>query len=118
MVTGNISKFGKLYTLNLMLISTRGVNTGVIKRASDKCKCSDEELVSFADRVALKLIGKEPRVAATTIVKTAPQRETGSQFQQGESFPNSIGQKFVYIEPGTFMMGSPSNEPERDDDET
>jgi len=26
--------------------------------------------------------------------------------------------KFVFIQPGTFMMGSPSNEPGRDDDET
>jgi len=73
-VTGSISKFGKLYTLNLMLISTRGVNTGVIKRASDECKCSDEELVGFAKRIALKLIGKEakattsvPSVSTTTV---------------------------------------------------
>jgi len=32
-------------------------------------------------------------------------------------FTNSIGMKFVYIEPGTFMMGSPPDEPGRDDDE-
>jgi len=32
-------------------------------------------------------------------------------------FTNSIGQEFVYIEPGTFMMGSPENEPGRDSDE-
>ncbi|MDM8550055.1 SUMF1/EgtB/PvdO family nonheme iron enzyme [Desulfobacterales bacterium HSG2] len=32
-------------------------------------------------------------------------------------FTNSIGMKFVHISPGTFMMGSPSDEPERDDDE-
>ena len=30
---------------------------------------------------------------------------------------NSLGMEFVYIEPGTFMMGSPSGEPGRDDDE-
>jgi hypothetical protein len=31
---------------------------------------------------------------------------------------NSIGMKFVYIPPGTFIMGSPKNEPGRSDDET
>ena len=32
-------------------------------------------------------------------------------------FTNSIGMKFVYIPPGTFMMGSPEDEPGRDKDE-
>jgi formylglycine-generating enzyme required for sulfatase activity len=32
-------------------------------------------------------------------------------------FTNSIGMKFVLIPAGTFMMGSPSNEPGRGDDE-
>jgi formylglycine-generating enzyme required for sulfatase activity len=31
---------------------------------------------------------------------------------------NSIGMEFVYIESGTFMMGSPSNEPDRSNNET
>lgn len=35
----------------------------------------------------------------------------------GKTFTNSIGMKFVLIPPGTFMMGSPFNEPERYDDE-
>jgi len=36
----------------------------------------------------------------------------------GETFTNSLGMTFVYIEPGTFMMGSPSDEPGRWDRET
>ena len=36
----------------------------------------------------------------------------------GETFTNSFGMTFVYIEPGTFMMGSPSDEPGRWDGET
>jgi len=36
----------------------------------------------------------------------------------GKTFTNSIGMKFVYIPPGTFMMGSPSRERGRDLDET
>ncbi len=35
----------------------------------------------------------------------------------GDAFTNSIGMELVYIEPGTFMMGSPSNEEGHDDDE-
>jgi formylglycine-generating enzyme required for sulfatase activity len=31
---------------------------------------------------------------------------------------NTIGMKFVYIKPGTFMMGSPTDEPGRGSDET
>ena len=33
-------------------------------------------------------------------------------------FTNNLGMKFVYIKPGSFMMGSPSDEPGRDNDET
>ena len=36
----------------------------------------------------------------------------------GDRFTNSLGMAFVYIPRGEFMMGSPSNEPGRDDDET
>lgn len=37
---------------------------------------------------------------------------TGSVLAEN-SFTNSIGMKFVYIQPGTFIMGSPSNEIQR-----
>ena len=38
--------------------------------------------------------------------------------QEKKFFTNAIGMKFVYIPPGTFMMGSPLNEKKRDRDET
>ncbi|MBM4311788.1 MAG: DUF1566 domain-containing protein [Deltaproteobacteria bacterium] len=56
--TGSISKLGSLYTLNMQLISTRGANLGVVQRASEECRCSDEDLVALSRRVALQLIGK------------------------------------------------------------
>src|ERR1700745_2097458 len=34
-----------------------------------------------------------------------------------KNFTNSIGMKFVWISPGSFMMGSPKDEKERGDDE-
>jgi len=43
----------------------------------------------------------------------------GSLFaEEKKPITNSIGMKFVYIPPGTFMMGSPRNEPERHSNET
>ncbi|WP_300675296.1 bifunctional serine/threonine-protein kinase/formylglycine-generating enzyme family protein [Desulfoluna sp.] len=37
---------------------------------------------------------------------------------QKKKMSNSLGMQFVYIKPGTFMMGSPSGESGRDSDET
>jgi len=114
--TGSISKLGSLYTLNMQLISTRGANLGVIQRASEACRCSEEELVALSRRVALQLIGKtsSPHVAASSQRTPAP---PAAATPSGERFTNSIGQEFVYIKPGTFMMGSPSNESGRLDNE-
>ncbi len=41
-----------------------------------------------------------------------------SNSKTGPSFTNSLGMEFRFIKPGSFMMGSPTNEPGRDDDET
>jgi len=40
------------------------------------------------------------------------------QRKAGDVYTNSLGMKFAWIPPGTFLMGSPANEPERDADET
>jgi formylglycine-generating enzyme required for sulfatase activity len=37
---------------------------------------------------------------------------------QEKTLTNSLGMKFVYIPPGTFVMGSPPDEPQREFDET
>ncbi|MBM4311118.1 MAG: hypothetical protein FJ119_09275 [Deltaproteobacteria bacterium] len=55
-VTGNISKLGNTYMLSLMLIQTKGENLGVIKRASEECQCTEEELIGMTKRVAAKLM--------------------------------------------------------------
>ena len=41
----------------------------------------------------------------------------GELDKQGCLFTNSMGMSFVYIEPGTFLMGSPPDEPGRSNDE-
>ena len=55
-VTGNISKLGSTYMISLMLIQTKGDNLGVIKRASEECKCTEEGLIGMTKRVAAKLM--------------------------------------------------------------
>lgn len=44
-------------------------------------------------------------------------RPTGSP-DAGKKITNSLGMEFVYIQPGTFTMGSPPDEAGRDNDET
>ncbi len=44
--------------------------------------------------------------------------EASAGFSSGNTYTNSLGMTFVYIEPGSFMMGSPSSESGRDKDET
>ncbi len=41
-----------------------------------------------------------------------------AQATTGKKLTNSLGMEFVYIPPGSFMMGSPVNEDGRDNDET
>ena len=66
--------------------------------------------------------GEEKRIGfRLSASKTAEQpTPVASQITTTTSRPritNSIGMKFVYIEPGSFMMGSPTSERGRDDDE-
>ena len=41
-----------------------------------------------------------------------------AQAAAGKQLKNSLGMEFAYIPPGSFMMGSPSDEANRDNDET
>lgn len=45
-------------------------------------------------------------------------QKSGNAGQPAKSFAEEQGMKFIYIQPGDFMMGSPLNEPERKNDET
>ncbi len=48
----------------------------------------------------------------------APPPPVKPQRKAGELYTNSLGMKFAWIPPGTFLMGSPPNEPEREDVKT
>jgi len=58
----------------------------------------------------------QPWKERTKILAVLPQRDAfGIYF---DFTLNTVTQRFRWINPGHFMMGSPANEPERDDDET
>jgi formylglycine-generating enzyme required for sulfatase activity len=50
-------------------------------------------------------------------LKPAPVKQAAVSRKAGHKLINNLGMEFVYIPPGRFMMGSPSGEPGRDDDE-
>ena len=52
----------------------------------------------------------------SNLAKTA--NPSPAEVQSHESFTNTIDQTFVYIKPGSFLMGSPSDETGRSADET
>jgi formylglycine-generating enzyme required for sulfatase activity len=56
------------------------------------------------------------RLAKERLVKQQEERRT-RQPKRGDVRTNSIGMKLVYIPAGSFMMGSPSNEKDRESDE-
>ena len=54
---------------------------------------------------------------STAIVITGCQAPDNSPPKAGDTFTNSLGMKFILIPAGTFMMGSPPDEPLRKPDE-
>ena len=56
-------------------------------------------------------VKQAPKYAAISPEATEPKATTKKKIK------NSLGMEFVYIKPGTFMMGSPSNEKYRHDNE-
>ncbi len=53
-----------------------------------------------------------------TFIFKKTKQEAQPKKEPPKNFTNSIGMKFVWIPPSTFMMGSPKEEKERRDDET
>ncbi|MDP3284657.1 MAG: formylglycine-generating enzyme family protein, partial [Desulfobacterales bacterium] len=72
-------------------------------------------LLSSTRLLAKKLLGEK----VGQPVATNPKPGVASKPAEPEQkTTNSIGMTFVYIKPGTFIMGSPSDESERNNDET
>ncbi len=111
-VNGSIGMVGKTYYLMLQLID---VKTGKVElSAEDVCRCETDELLSSTKMLAKKLLGeKVEQPVATSATLTIPKPAVPEP-----KITNSIGMQYVYIKPGTFMMGSPPSEQGRNSDET
>ena len=66
----------------------------------------------------LILVGAVAALASDLVGSAVPDRKPPDGKDQPQPFTNSIGMKFVWIPPGTFLMGSPKEEREREDNET
>ncbi|MBW1744267.1 MAG: SUMF1/EgtB/PvdO family nonheme iron enzyme [Deltaproteobacteria bacterium] len=118
MVAGSISKLGDTYSINLRLIDTEGEDAGVKSRASEKCRCAEDELFGTAKAVAALVMGKKKGEVSAPVETAGRMRTTRAEKTPGKPFTNSIGMKFVYIPPGTFLMGSSPGKPRRNWEET
>ncbi|MBU1569154.1 MAG: formylglycine-generating enzyme family protein, partial [Proteobacteria bacterium] len=143
-VHGSVGNVGKTYYLTMQWID---VKTGKVElSAEDVCRCEIDNLLGSTMTLAKKLLGEKVEQPETTESKQGtvtvdePEQKTTNSIgmtkverpaatesklavaaKPSELEPkitNSIGMTFVYIKPGTFMMGSPAGELGRDSDET
>jgi formylglycine-generating enzyme required for sulfatase activity len=113
-VNGSVGIVGKTYYLTLQLID---VQTGKIEiSVVDKCKCELDELIDSTTRLAKKLLGDQ---VLRTVNGEEKERKVDIGIDGGTEYVSKVtGAKFVLIPAGTFTMGSPLDEPERDIDES
>jgi len=76
-------------------------------------------LVVFAMTCVLPVLWPIPAAAERPGIAMSGVAGDGRSLYEapGSSFTNALGMTFIYIEPGNFIMGSPSNEAGRDEDE-
>jgi len=92
-------------------VSIEKAGSYTVKVTADGYKpYTKKEKIELGDTVTVEAYLEKERPAAVPAPAPAPVSRT-------DRFTNSIGQEFVYIEPGSFMMGSPENEPGHDSDE-
>ncbi len=145
-VNGSVGIVGKTYYLILQLIDVR--TGEILRSVEDECRCEIDELLGSTRKLAKKLLSEQivppPAIATkpTPIVESETEdietkakaeaeaiakakeierikaEEISKPAEPEQKITNSIGMTFVYIKPGTFMMGSPTGEHGRGKDET
>jgi formylglycine-generating enzyme required for sulfatase activity len=75
-------------------------------------------MVEIADIRKLEQSAKEEKTGQKVEARARQQAEAKAKQEAEKGFTNSLGMRFVLIPAGTFTMGSPSNEPDRNDNET
>src|SRR2546421_406717 len=68
--------------------------------------------------LCLVLVAALATLAGNLAGYVVPDRKPPGEYAPPKFCANNIGMKFVWIPPGTFMMGSPREEEDRRDNET
>jgi formylglycine-generating enzyme required for sulfatase activity len=115
--------------IKLDIGSDKGVSVGAKGRIFYIAKIGNEDKRIYTAEFKIASVSEETCIAEI-VAKTGevsvgylaelkmPEVKKPEDIVSGNEFTNSLGMKFVYIKPGTFMMGSPVNEKDRDNDET
>jgi formylglycine-generating enzyme required for sulfatase activity len=112
-ITGSLSKLGSTYYVNLSLIETEGRGAGVKKEVLERYRTTEGELFKKAETIAALITGNKK-----IPVKASPERtKVAEKVTRPKKIRNSVGMDLVFIPAGTFIMGSPLDEPGRSDDE-
>ncbi|NTV15570.1 MAG: SUMF1/EgtB/PvdO family nonheme iron enzyme [Desulfobulbaceae bacterium] len=85
MVHGSLSKIGDIYMISLRLLDTEGAQAGVKRRLSERCRCSQDELLNSMHKIAARIMGGE-----------APDATSGL----------AAGLEMVPVKGGCFRMGN------------
>jgi len=82
--------------------------------------CNINQRIERTDQRIKEIAVQKERESQEKERKRLVQEEERRRQEEKQKKPliNRLGMKFVYIPPGTFMMGSPPDEPDRRDDET
>ena len=115
-VTGNERKSSKAWLIwvILLLLGGLGYYHGVVKPEQERKERVRQE--------QQRVIREQAAQAATSSKKTTPISVKSSNPKPGEEWTveldNGVNLEMVWISAGSFEMGSPSNEEDRDSDET
>ncbi len=107
--------------INGKKVGTGEFSSGSVQPGRYRIKVTRDGYRTYETRVDLKE-GKSERISAylkkaeKPVIEPLKPEETEEDNTE-DKISNSLGMKFVYIAPGSFMMGSPGDEPSREDDE-
>jgi formylglycine-generating enzyme required for sulfatase activity/Leucine-rich repeat (LRR) protein len=107
----------KLLDLDLRVSKVSAAGVGEMQKALPKCNIQSDYPPEKAERAPKK---EDPALAVAPFNAKKARAHQGTWAKHlsiNVEMTNSIGMKFVWIPPGSFMMGSPKEEIGRDDNE-
>ncbi|SLM29950.1 hypothetical protein MTBBW1_2030040 [Desulfamplus magnetovallimortis] len=77
-----------------------------------------EQTIEFSDSTLVLRIAYDQVMLGWQVIRTTPSAIDLTAEPPEDTFTNKLGMNFILIQPGTFQMGSPTNEPGRETNET